>query len=309
MTRLIPLALTLLILCTTAQAQAPLPPAAAAALEAAQAAAAEAMVTYDRYLPDQPLWREAFAAAEKAHELAPQRPEPLRFLAQAYGLTGWTGRAWTAWQDYAAAGGTMDAAARTAAAGAAGTLGFQAMRAGNLPRALELLTAANGYAPADLDVASWLGQALLASGDAAAATPYLAAAIVAQPQLEPLLERAQLGSNYGLANADSFIAGRKAYAAGDYQAALREFRRAAESAPTFVDAARGVAAALGALGQEDAALTAWEHVLQLAPGDAEAAEVIARHEAQRAAAEAAAPAQAAEPTAPLEPTAQAPTAT
>lgn len=259
-----------------AMAQAPLPANAAAALADAQAAAAEALAAYETYYPDQPLWRKAFAAAERARDLAPGRPEPFRFLAQAYGLTGWTSRALSAWQAYAAAGGAMDAPARAAAGAAASKLGFDAFKAGNSQNAIALLEAAQSYLPEDLDVQSWLGQAYLSVGNASAAAPHLQRALQAQPQLEPLLERAQYGANFGLANADAYLAARTAFANGDYSAALAGFRTASDGAPTFLDAQRGVAASLGALGDEQGALEAWQRVLTAAPGDPQAAEAVDR---------------------------------
>ncbi|MFA5567919.1 MAG: tetratricopeptide repeat protein, partial [Trueperaceae bacterium] len=303
MVRFLLLAALLSTLSMVALAQSPLPADAAAALSEAQAAAAQAMAAYSTYFPDQPLWREAFAAGERAHDLAPGRPEPLRFLAQAYGLTGWTARAWTAWQAYVAAGGAMDASARNEAGAAAAKLGYDAFRAGNPTRAIELLETANEYLPDNLDVESWLGQAYLSLGEPAAAAPHLARALPAQPQLQPLLERAQLGANFGLESADAYLAGRRAYAAGDYEAARRSFGRAANLAPTFVDAIRGVAASLGALGDVEGALDAWKRVVALAPDDQEANRAVERFQATLAA-EAAAAAAAAEAAKPPAPTPQ-----
>src|SRR5690606_22760717 len=49
-------------------AQGGLNDAAASALKSGQAAAAEAIATYERHFPDQPLWQEAIAQGEKAKE-------------------------------------------------------------------------------------------------------------------------------------------------------------------------------------------------------------------------------------------------
>lgn len=280
--RLIGTALLAIAICSCAVAQAPLPEGAAAALAEAQAAAAAAQATYPTNYPDQPLWREAFAAAERARDLAPGRAEPLRFLAQAYGITGWTARAWSSWEAYVAAGGIMDASARAEAGAAASKLGYDAFRAGMLQQALPLLRAAREYLPDDLAVRSWLGQTYLALGDPAAAVPHLSAALSAQPQLEPLLERAKLGANFGLENADAYLAARDAYARGDFTAALRGFRQASETSPTFVEALRGVAASLGALGDVAGALEAWRRVASWVPGDPEASEAIERFSAMLA---------------------------
>src|SRR5690606_13883420 len=53
-------------LSSLASAQPGLPTEAAEALREAQAAAAAALAAYDAHNPDQPLWREALAAAERA---------------------------------------------------------------------------------------------------------------------------------------------------------------------------------------------------------------------------------------------------
>src|SRR5690606_41843466 len=78
------------------------------ALRAGQLAAAEAIATYSSHYPDRPLWREAIDQGERARSLAPGRLEPLRFLAQVYGVTGWTSRTWETWKQFQEAGGEME---------------------------------------------------------------------------------------------------------------------------------------------------------------------------------------------------------
>ncbi len=278
-----------------ALAQSPLPPEAAEALSEAQRAAAEAIATYELHYPDQPLWRAAIEAGERARALAPGRTEPLRFLAQAYGTTGWTARTWQAWQQYIELGGTLDARSRRDAAQTALTLGYQAFSVGALDNARSLLSAANDLSPGDLSTATYLGQTELALGNAQAAAPLLRIAVEVYPQLQPQLERAQLGANYGLPAADAYLAAEASMAVGNAAAALPLYNEALASAPNFTDALRGAAAAHGALGQTELSRARWESLAELVPEDPEVIEVLARFQAaDDAAAAAAAAAEAAQ---------------
>ena len=277
MLRAVRLTLTTLLLAVaiSASAQSGLPEEAAAALREAQAAATEALAAYQNHRPDQPLWRQAFRAAERASDLAPGRPEPHRFLAQAYGITGWYGPAWESWQDYRATGGSMDANARSEAAAAATSLGSGAFRAGDWARAADLLRQAQEYDPGNLQIASLLGQAELELGNYAAAATNLARAVDVVPSVAPLLVRARLAANYGAAATDDFLAAQDLYAQGEYSAALQRFESAAELASNFTDAIRGAAAAAGQIGQNDRARAHWERLAQLLPNDPEASQALA----------------------------------
>ncbi|HZJ09527.1 MAG TPA: hypothetical protein VFD39_07530, partial [Trueperaceae bacterium] len=146
----------LFALSMTSRAQGGLNDAAAAALKAGQEAASQAIATYEVHYPDQPLWQEAIEQGERAKQLAPGRTEPLRFLAQVYGTTGWTARTWQTWQEYLAVGGTLDARARADAARAALVLGYQAFSAGALDRAVDLLRASYELDPDDITTVTYL---------------------------------------------------------------------------------------------------------------------------------------------------------
>lgn len=267
-----------------AGAQASLPEEAAAALREAQAAASEAMATYESHRPDLPLWRTAFQAADRARELAPNRPEPLRFLAQAYSITGWTGPAWQAWEDYIALGGNVDANVRREAAGAARTLGYEAFTRGDNTRAVELLRAALQFDPDNMATVALLGQAQLEKGDYAGAALNLAMALDEVPSVEPLLERAQLAANYGVQAADAYIAATREYGQGNYGEALQLFEAAVASSPNFTDALRGAARSAEILDEQERSRELWTRLARLLPSDGEAAEMMARYEAEDAAA-------------------------
>lgn len=280
-----------------AAAQGGLPEEAAAALRAGQLAAAAAVATYQFHNPDQPLWREAIAQGERARELAPGRLEPLRFLAQVYGTTGWTSRTWEAWQGYMAAGGTMDARARSDAARAARVLGYQAFTAGAMGRARDLLEASYELDPEDLTTVTYLGQVRLETGDVTGAIPLLEAVVDTYPQLRPLLQRAVLGARHGLAAADAYIAAEREFAQGNIAGALSLFTAAMQGDPTFAQAIKGAAEVNAALGRTDEARRLWERALEADPTDAEVRAVLERiaaaEEAAAAAAQAAEEAQAA----------------
>src|SRR5690554_3256223 len=281
-------ALALALAASAAWGQSALPEDAAAALRAGQMAAAEAIATYEAHYPDQPLWREAIAQGERARELAPDRVEPLRFLAQVYGVTGWTSRTWEAWQAYMAAGGTLDARSRADAARAALVLGYQAFTAGAMERARELLEASYRLEPEDLTTVTYLGQARLETGDVEGAIPLLEAAVETYPQLRPTLQRAVLGAEHGLATADAFLAAEREFAQGNMAGALSLYVAAMQGNPGFVEAIKGAAEANAALGRSDEARRLWESALQVDPGDAEVAAVLARLDAAAEAADVAA---------------------
>lgn len=289
------LALTVLMAASAVGlAQSGLSDDAAEALRAGQAAASEAIATYERHYPDQPLWQEAIEQGERARQLAPGRTEPLRFLAQVYGATGWTARTWQTWQEYLGVGGSLDARSRADAARSALVLGYQAFSAGALDRALDLLRASYELEPDDITTVTYLGQTELELGNPEAALPLLERAITTYPQLQPRLTRARLGADHGLPAADAFIAAEQRFAEGNAAGALSLYTAANQNSPGFIDALKGMAASYGALGRSAESRSTWERVAELAPEDTEAAAVIARFEAaDDAAAEAEAAAEAA----------------
>ena len=281
--------LTLFALSVPVHAQGALPEQAMEALRAGQLAAAEAIATYSSHYPDRPLWREAIDQGERARSLAPGRLEPLRFLAQVYGVTGWTSRTWETWQQFLEAGGELDARSRADAARAALTLGYQAFTAGAMGRALDLLQASYELEPGDLTTVTYLGQARLESGDAEGAIPLLAEAAETYPQLRPQLTRATLGAQHGLRAADSFIAAEREFAQGNMAGALSLYTATIQGDPTFVEAIKGAAESNAALGRSGEARRLWERALSIDPDDDEVRAVLDRLDAaQEAEAQAAA---------------------
>ncbi len=253
-----------------AWAQTPLPDAAATALRQAQARASEALASYPIPYPDKPLWKEAFDLGNRAHELAPDRPEPLRFLAQAYTQTGWTIRAWSSWLAYRDAGGAMDASARSAASSSGTDLAQAAIRGGRPDEAITILRDVVDLTPDAVAANALLGQALLDRGDAAAAVPYLRTAADGDARYQQLLERATLADAIGLSAADAFIAGKNMRVQGQHAQALAMFQQVLDQAPEYVLALRLAARSAEAADRPDLASGYWQRVLALAPTDGEA---------------------------------------
>ncbi|PZA07974.1 MULTISPECIES: hypothetical protein [unclassified Meiothermus] len=95
-------------------------------LQEVQQAREEARKVYPNGFFDLAPWK---AAVEKAEALVAKEPgnlAALRLLAELYGETKFSIRAWNAWSDYRSKGGEWDSAARTAAAQAARQLAFYA---------------------------------------------------------------------------------------------------------------------------------------------------------------------------------------
>jgi tetratricopeptide (TPR) repeat protein len=97
---------------------------------------AEALATYEAQYPDRPLWQQAFAAGRRAQTLAPDALEPLRFLAEAYSRSQWTGPAWRTWQDFLTRGGDLDDEGRALAADVGKRLAYGFYEAANTDAAL-----------------------------------------------------------------------------------------------------------------------------------------------------------------------------
>src|SRR5690606_30828728 len=177
---------------------------------------------------------------------------------------------------------------------AALVLGYQAYNVGALDKAAELLRDSYALNSADISVVTYLGETELALGDPVAALPLLEIAAETYPQLQGSLERARLGAEVGLAAADAFLAGERAFAQANAGAALSLYTAAMQASPGFVEAMKGAAASNGALGRTAQSRALWEQVADLAPQDVEAQQALALFRAaDNAAAEAQAAAEAA----------------
>lgn len=274
---LLALALGLLLLAGSLAVAQELPPDAAEALRAGQRLAAEALITYPQHFPDQPLWSQALEAGRSAAAAAPDHPAPQRFLAQAYGHVSWYARAWTSWQRFLELGGTLDATASRQLLEVAFWLGIQAFEAGWDEPARTYLETVVDLDPDNLGAHERLARLALDRGDPVAARTHLARldeTMVAD--LAEMRERADLQARHGPAAADLFLAGRAAQDVGDQLTAYDRYADATSASDGFVEAWRGRAVAAAALERPGDAATAWQRVLQLAPGDAAATTALAR---------------------------------
>ena len=145
----------------TAAEPPPLSAAAAAAIARGEALMNEALATYPAQFPDRPLWRSAFAEGERARQLAPERIEPLRFLAEAYSRSQWTGPAWRLWNEFADRGGSFDLEARKWVTFVATELGFGAYSRDDLELALSFYQQLARWVPDSLEAHIWSGRILL----------------------------------------------------------------------------------------------------------------------------------------------------
>ena len=270
-----------IILCTLllgatlagAKAQAPMSEEAATALRQGQLAASRAMSSYDSHHPDQPLWRDAIRYGREARNLAPDRLEPLRFLAQVYVTTGWHARAWEAWMSYRELGGELDAQARRQLAAAGAWLGYHYYSAGELDRAVEYYETAYELTPGDGELASWLGRIMFDQGRPGDALPYWETAVEAlpdQPLYRHYLERTRHQLRVGVDASNAFHRGMDAYQRGQLQEALAAFREATQANPNFTDAFEHAGEIALELGRPGDAINFWEQVLALEPDHARA---------------------------------------
>lgn len=242
--------LSTVILSTPAAAQItsledPLSPQAEAALSEARAVAKEALDAYGDYRPDQPLFRQATQLGRRAVNLAPENPETLRFLAELYGVTGFYGPAFSIWQRFVDAGGSLDAAARAQVAKNGNQVGYARYNQGDLSGALSAYHTVTRLVPGNVRAQRWTGRVLLEQNRPKAALSYWQRVHKQRPGdagAAYFLTLTRAGVEYGLEAARAFYGGVSDYEAGRKGAAERQFSRATELNP-------GYAAAWGYLGR------------------------------------------------------------
>ncbi len=222
-----------------ALAQPALPQAAADALAEGEARMAEALATYEAQYPDRPLWQDAFAAGRRAMTLAPDDLEPVRFLAEAYSRSQWTGPAWTTWQDFIRRGGVLDAEDRAYAADVGKRLAYGAYEAGNPDAALERYVAVAELAPDDAEAHVWAGRILVETERPEQAIAYWRRALELDPddaRAAYFLELAQEQAVWGSAAVNAFRAGVALYEEDRLPEAAERFARASTLNGGYVDA-------------------------------------------------------------------------
>ena len=217
---------------------------ARALLQQAETTAVRAYFTYDRHTPDRPLWRETLQLARASRERAPERVEPVRFLAEIYLITEWYARAWQTWQDYIALGGELDSHALTQLSIAGKNIGFLSYQQDNLPRAEQFYAQVFELNPDDDEALLWLGRLNFEMQNPQAALPFWQEAVnrdLRAPQARTaryFLRRTQSQVTYGVAASDAFYQGFEAYQAGNLEGAFNAFVRAINLNDAYIDAVR-----------------------------------------------------------------------
>ncbi len=242
------------------------------ALEQARALAAEAKEQYAGtiYNPDQPLWREALTAGNRALEMAPDSPEVLRFLAETYSTLRWYVRAWDFWLRYLDAGGNFDVEAQAQLADSGNELGYARYEAQDFASALSYYQQVSNLLPENSEALTWLGRINFELGDPAAALPYWQALVALNPDDEAAqyyLERSEQQLEVGLAASDAFYQGLSLYDNKQLEEALSAFEQATETNPEFTEAFVWAGRISIELGRPAAAQAYWQRVLELKPDD------------------------------------------
>jgi tetratricopeptide (TPR) repeat protein len=228
--------IALLLAFGSAIAQTPLQAEARAALDEGEALMAEALATYPAQYPDRPLWQQAFAAGRRAASLAPDRLEPVRFLAEAYSRSNWTGPAWAAWEDFVRRGGVLDDEARTLVADVGRELGYGAYARGDLDTALDLYLRVTDLAPADVEARVWVARILMETDRPDQAVPFWRSVLerdATDTRAAYFLDLAQDQAEWGVGTIEVFRQGVEFYERGDYPAARERFARATVLNPAF----------------------------------------------------------------------------
>ncbi len=216
------------------------------ALEEAQIAADEARATYAGSVssPDQPLWREALRAGERALRLAPGSPQVLRFLTETYSDLSWDVRAWDYGQRYleatgdmaGEAGSTLDADLLASLIEAGTQLGYARYNAGDLAGAAGYFEEVLELEPQSSTPNIWLGRIYLEQGEPERALPYWQAAAELAPDDEGVqfyLSQTEAQLEFGAAAGGAFQRGLQAYNEERLEDALALFEEAAQSNPDY----------------------------------------------------------------------------
>jgi tetratricopeptide (TPR) repeat protein len=217
-------------------AQAPLPSEAQAALTEGETLMAQALATYPAQYPDRPLWQQAFAAGRRAVSLAPDRLEPLRFLAEAYSRSNWTGPAWNAWEEYLRRGGELDAEARGLFADVGRELGYGAYARGDLEASLDFYLEVSDRVQEDVEARVWVARILMESDRPDQAIPFWRSVLERDPndtRAAYFLELAQDQAEWGVRAVEVFRQGVDFYEQGQFSAARERFARATVLNPAF----------------------------------------------------------------------------
>jgi tetratricopeptide (TPR) repeat protein len=264
---------------TAAQAQAtttvPLPSGAADALAEGEALMAEALAAYPAQYPDRPLWQAAFEAGQRGVSLAPDRIEPIRFLAEAYSRSSWYGPAWTQWLEYVRRGGRDvlegDDDARELIARVGHELGYGAYTRQDAELALDYFRTIVDLVPEDVNAHVWSGRILIETERPQQAIPYWRRVTELDPaddRAAYFLGLAQEQTRWGTRAVNAFREGVAYYEGGRMSEAEERFARAATLNPDYVDAWAWQARVTFERGEYRQAADLYGRALSLDPGNA-----------------------------------------
>lgn len=256
-------------------------------LDQARRLVVEARDAYDTDTPDRPLWAEALRLAQAELSRRPDDPSVHLFLARTYSEVRWHIRAWQHWQQFLAAGGSLEDAGRTTVdvrdadapssrelfAEAGTELGFARYEAGDPEAALPYYRAVLERLPEHQESLRWLGRIHFEAGRAGEALPYWERLAELRPGDETVtyyLERTRERLAVGVEAADAFERGVASYEAGDLTGALGAFEAALDANAEFADAAIWAGRTALELGLSEQAVRYWELATRLAPDDARA---------------------------------------
>jgi tetratricopeptide (TPR) repeat protein len=189
----------------------------------------QAIAAYPKAYPDQPLWQEAIAKGRDAVELAPNDPEPLRFLAEVYSRSNWYGPAYQTWEQYLATGNTLDSDAIPLFRAVTFELAYGAYDARNYDLALRYFQRIIDLVPYDKDAYVWAGRILIETNRPEEAIGYWQTAVDRDPtddRAQYFLQLAQDQARWGVDAANAFREGIAFYEEGDFISARERFSRA-----------------------------------------------------------------------------------
>lgn len=260
----------LLLTLSGAFAQGVLPENAAQAISRGEALMQEALNTYDAQYPDRPLWQQAFREGRDAVQLAPGHPEPLRFLAEAYSRSNWPGPAVNTWNEYLAAGGTLDDEARELFLRDANANAYASYQQGNLEMAAERYLAVAQAVPNDVEAHRWLGRILLEMGMPDQATAAWQTVVELDPADEGaqyFLDLSRAQARWGTEAANAFYNGVAAYEEGNMPQARNAFAQATARNANYAEAWAWLGRVAFEQGNYEDAYNAYSRAASLQPGN------------------------------------------
>ena len=245
---------------------APEAPTFASAADAATQArdlAARARQAYPRGSAtiDQPLWKQAAAAAEAAVKAEPRNAAYLRLRAEIYTEVGFWRQAQLGWEAYFQVNPNAGAEEKRAAATALYNLGYAAYTRSQPSPASALFRQCLTLDPQNVLCASWAARTALEAGQYPQAQELYAQALRGAPNDKSLAYFAGLAQKAGTYGPAATRAFSRAYAdldAGRRPQALAGFQEAARSAPNFIEAQREAGRLALELGDAGAAVTAYQ---------------------------------------------------